>query len=103
MLPMTYEDARRWLRQAFPNHEISIEDGDWLENGDAEEVGIISTSDGLQVASYSLVSWQPPRESTSAPLVDEIHIGRVGEFCGTSAEQQEFAATRAASFECTNQ
>lgn len=95
MLPMSFDEALRHVQQAFPSHDVSVEDGDWLEAGDIEEVGVITDSTGEQVASFSLISWQSSGISGDPPLIDEIRIGRIGQYCGRSDEFREFQAQRA--------
>lgn len=101
MFPVPYEAALQLLQQAFPDHAISVEDSDWLENGDAAGFGVVLSSAGEQVASFALVSWGVSRESDQIPLVDEIHTGRIGQFCGTSDEQHRYALERTASLGAT--
>ena len=75
---LPYSDALAKLQRAFPDHDITIHDGD--EN---TESGLVE-SHGEKVASFRLTLREHPAHEL--PLVSQIRVGAVGQFCGTAAE-----------------
>lgn len=80
---ITYDEALDRLRRVFPEHEITIHDGDaWQESG------LIESVHGDRVASFRLTLKE--RTPGSIPDVSKLRIGAVGQFCGTAAEIRDW-------------
>ncbi|HEY3968795.1 MAG TPA: aminotransferase class V-fold PLP-dependent enzyme [Planctomycetaceae bacterium] len=76
---MTYDEALAQLRRMFPDHDVTVYDGDA-----AQESGLVETAAGDRVASFRLILKE--RGPQTIPDVARLRVGVVGKFCGTSAE-----------------
>jgi cysteine desulfurase len=80
---MTYDEALAQLRRMFPDHDVTVYDGDV-----AQESGLVETAAGDRVASFRLIL--KARGPQTIPDVARLRVGAVGQFCGTSAEIREW-------------
>jgi cysteine desulfurase len=80
---MTYDEALAQLRRMFPDHDVTVYDGDA-----AQESGLVETAAGDRVASFRLILKE--RGPQTIPDVARLRVGAVGQFCGTSAEIREW-------------
>ena len=82
--PLTYDEALAKLQRTFPEHDVTVYDGDaWQESG------LIETAGGEKVASFRLTLKERAPHTISPhtiPTVSKIRVGAVGQFCGTAAE-----------------
>jgi cysteine desulfurase len=80
---LSYDDALAQLRRIFPEHEVTVYDGDA-----GQESGLVETPGGEKVASFRLTLKE--RGPQAIPDVTKIRVGAVGQFCGTAAEIREW-------------
>ncbi len=80
---MTYDEALAQLRRMFPDHDVTVYDGDACQ-----ESGLVETAAGDRVASFRLTLTE--RAPQAIPDVSKLRVGAVGQFCGTSAEIREW-------------
>lgn len=85
MLP--YSDALTRLQRAFPEHSVTIYDGDANT-----ESGLVEIH-GAKVASFRLTLREHPAHEL--PLVSKIRVGAVGQFCGSAAEIRAWKESQA--------
>jgi cysteine desulfurase len=81
--PLSYDEALARLRRIFPEHEVTVYDGDA-----GQESGLVEKPDGEKVASFRLTL--KDRGPRTIPDVTKIRVGAVGQFCGTAAEIAEW-------------
>ncbi len=86
--PISYDDALDRLRRIFPEHEVTVYDGDA-----GQESGLVEKPDGEKVASFRLTL--KDRAPNTIPDVTKIRVGAVGQFCGTSAEIRAWEESQA--------
>jgi cysteine desulfurase len=80
---LSYDDALSRLRRIFPEHEVTVYDGDA-----GQESGLVEKPGGEKVASFRLTLKE--RGHQIVPDVSKIRVGEVGQFCGTAAEIREW-------------
>ena len=77
--PIKYDEALERVRKIFPDHEVTVYDGDaWQESG------LVEDASGAKVASFRLKLVE--RGPKTIPDVSQISIGEVGKFCGDRFE-----------------
>jgi cysteine desulfurase len=81
--PITYDEALDRVRRMFPDHEVTVYDGNA-----GQEAGLVEAADGRSVASFCLKLQE--RSPNSIPDVTKIRIGAVGQYCGTPEEIREW-------------
>jgi cysteine desulfurase len=87
--PMTYDEALAKLQRMFPGHQITVHDGDALQ-----ESGLIETANSDEkIASFRLTLKE--KSPNSLPEVNKIRIGAVGQYCGSAAEIRNWEQSQA--------
>jgi cysteine desulfurase len=81
--PLTYDEALDRVRRIFPDHEVTVYDGDaWQESG------LVETAGGERVASFRFTLKE--RAPNTIPDVTKVRVGAVGQFCGSPEEIREW-------------
>ena len=87
-MKLTPQEAEAAVARMFPNGTAYVADG-----AEEHESGIVERADGRTIASFRLI-YEKPWDTEGLPVVNEIRIGDIGQYCGTADEIAQFSKER---------